>query len=472
MIAKNVGIRRAKAQFILVTNIDIIFSDELMQFIARRNLDSKKVYRVDRYDIRSGLSNSINRNNILEYAWTNPIRTHRRYQPLRLVKHLYGDELFARTCIPEPEFRGLIDGVEVCNEDGVWQLRPNRSADMNYLHTNACGDFTLMSREGWEVIRGYPEFEAYSFNIDSMGLIAAHYAGYEEISLLPPCVCFHIEHGLGSGWTPEGEKKLFGRLREAGILSPEWPVLTPLVEEMREQQKALELNHAGWGMADFDLPEQAIGDAEQIPTEKLEALARQAQNRDVSAIQPSYDLDRLTLAYERQVAHEQNLRRTDLGFPVDTSPEKIVLYVPDSSGAYSEARSIARYAQLINTTTVIFQLGQFPNHFPLRLDPCQCAGLINIQSIVVFDSVNQKAVWELNGRNDHDLQITGTAVLNRNASRKGRNVARILQRHRNYRQPLTVISTGVDPQLIFPRLDGELGFPLVISIELKLIPCG
>jgi hypothetical protein len=472
MLAKNVGIRRARGQFTLATNIDIIFSDELMSFIARQRLNPRKLYRVDRYDIKNGLSVDCTLGESIQYAWDNPIRVNRRYEPKVLVDDLYGQEIFKRHCSPNMAAIKAKDGVHVMEEDGVWQIHPRREVQMTHLHTNACGDFTLLSREGWCAIRGYPEFEAFSFNIDSIAVIAAHYAGYQEISLLPPCVCFHIEHGIGSGWTPEGEKKLFGRLREAGILNPEWPVLTPLVEEMREQQKALEFNHAGWGMADFDLPEQAIGNSEEIPKEKLEQLARQAQNRNVSAIQPAYDLDRLTLAHERQVAHERDLRRTELGFPVDANPEKIVLYVPDSRGAYSEARAIARYAQLVNTTTVIFQVGRFPNHFPLRFDPCQCAGLINIQSIVVFDSVNQKAVWELDGRNYHGLEIAGTALWNQHASSDGRNVKRIFQRNRNHDQPLTVISTGVDPQLIFPRLNGKIGFPLIVSIELKLIPCG
>jgi hypothetical protein len=172
---------------------------------------------------------------------------------------------------------------------------------MTHLHTNACGDFTLLSRDGWETIRGYPEFVSYSFNIDSMGVIAAHYSGYEEVSLLPPCVCFHIEHGLGSGWTPEGEKPLFDRLREAEILSPEWPVLTPLVDAMREQQRSLEFNHTGWGLAEFQLPEKVLGDADPISPEVLAQLALQAETQSISAIQPAYDLDRLTLAHERRL---------------------------------------------------------------------------------------------------------------------------------------------------------------------------
>src|SRR4051794_15943339 len=51
MIAKNVGIRRARGQFILATNIDVIFDDSLMQRIARRRLVPGRLYRVDRYDV-------------------------------------------------------------------------------------------------------------------------------------------------------------------------------------------------------------------------------------------------------------------------------------------------------------------------------------------------------------------------------------------------------------------------------------
>jgi hypothetical protein len=51
MIAKNVGIRRARGEFILVTNIDVVFSNELMAFIAARKLEHGRIYRVDRTDV-------------------------------------------------------------------------------------------------------------------------------------------------------------------------------------------------------------------------------------------------------------------------------------------------------------------------------------------------------------------------------------------------------------------------------------
>jgi hypothetical protein len=40
MIARNVGIRRARGEFILATNTDIVFSDELVRFLASRQLEA------------------------------------------------------------------------------------------------------------------------------------------------------------------------------------------------------------------------------------------------------------------------------------------------------------------------------------------------------------------------------------------------------------------------------------------------
>jgi hypothetical protein len=359
----------------------------------------------------------------------------------------------------------MIDGVEVVHEDGVWQVRPKRSVNMGNLHTNACGDFTLLSRDGWFAIRGYPEFEAFSFNIDSMGLIAAHYAGYEEVSLLPPCVCFHIEHGIGSGWTPEGEKKLFNRLQDAGILNPEWPVLTPLVEEMREQRKPLVFNHERWGMADFDLPEQAMGDTNKIAADKLEQLASQAETREVSAIQPAYDLDRLTLACQRRLTW-------DVGLTVATDAEMAVLYIPDSDGCYWEKSSIAYRASLVKTTSVIFRLEKFAHQFPLRFDPCQGSGLVSISSITIFDLLNNRVVLEIDGRHAHKLVISGTAAWENSALSRINGWKQLFfsLNKSNGRPPLRVISTGPDPQLIFPRLPNDIGFPLEISVQMKFIP--
>ncbi len=53
MIGKNVGIRRARGKFILATNIDVIFNDELMRFLKEGKLETGKIYRIDRTDVET-----------------------------------------------------------------------------------------------------------------------------------------------------------------------------------------------------------------------------------------------------------------------------------------------------------------------------------------------------------------------------------------------------------------------------------
>jgi hypothetical protein len=51
MIGKNVGIKNAKAEFVLCTNVDLLFSDELIKFLSKKILDRNTYYRANRCDI-------------------------------------------------------------------------------------------------------------------------------------------------------------------------------------------------------------------------------------------------------------------------------------------------------------------------------------------------------------------------------------------------------------------------------------
>lgn len=50
-VAKNAGIRRSTSDFVLATNADIIFSDELVELLTRK-LDDRAFYRAHRHDVR------------------------------------------------------------------------------------------------------------------------------------------------------------------------------------------------------------------------------------------------------------------------------------------------------------------------------------------------------------------------------------------------------------------------------------
>ena len=45
---------------------------------------------------------------------------------------------------------------------------PHPSVRRTLLHTNACGDFTLLHRDVWFALRGYPEWPMYSMHLDSV----------------------------------------------------------------------------------------------------------------------------------------------------------------------------------------------------------------------------------------------------------------------------------------------------------------
>ena len=74
MIAKNAGIRRARGQFVLVTNLDIIFSPALMQFLAERRLEAGVMYRLDRLDISSDLPARACVDELLAFCETHVLR--------------------------------------------------------------------------------------------------------------------------------------------------------------------------------------------------------------------------------------------------------------------------------------------------------------------------------------------------------------------------------------------------------------
>lgn len=139
MIAKNVGIRRARGRFVLATNVDILFSNELMQFIALEQLDPHGMYRIDRHDVPAEIPPYFSLDEAL--IWCNQ-------NVLRIYRHL--------------ETVNMIDGITASSsiyENSVFRKIHNWFRKLERpLHTNACGDFTILSAEYWMKVAGNPEF--------------------------------------------------------------------------------------------------------------------------------------------------------------------------------------------------------------------------------------------------------------------------------------------------------------------------
>src|SRR5438552_2188696 len=64
------------------------------------------------------------------------------------------------------------------------------------LHTNACGDFTLLDASYWRLLRGHQRDETVlSFDIDSLVMHAAAAYGVKECRWPPSCKVFKPIHG-------------------------------------------------------------------------------------------------------------------------------------------------------------------------------------------------------------------------------------------------------------------------------------
>ena len=235
MIAKNVGIRRARADFVLATNIDILLGDELFAFM-KSGLKPNAVFRVDRYDVRADLDGA-RLPSPAECRALPVIREH----TLEGIRYPAGSASSPARAIRRPESASRLVMA-------AWDRLV-----LSRLHTLACGDFTLTSKEIWDSLRGYPEWPVYSWQLDGVPMYQAYAARVEMVNLPPPMAVYHLEHGEGSGWTPEGSRRLFARLDGAGIPYMSTEAYRKIVRKLVRGRGFQPFNGPDWGLASVEL---------------------------------------------------------------------------------------------------------------------------------------------------------------------------------------------------------------------------
>jgi hypothetical protein len=140
-IAKNVGIRRAAAPFVLVTNVDVLLGREVVAAIAAGGLASRTIHRAARVDIKLGIDQT-------GLSWET---------------------------LEDP-----------ANHDRRPILKPP-------LFSGAAGDFLLADRETFHTLRGFNEvYRAARSGIDLNFLVKAYGAGVAIADLGGPV--YHINH--------------------------------------------------------------------------------------------------------------------------------------------------------------------------------------------------------------------------------------------------------------------------------------
>jgi hypothetical protein len=68
---------------------------------------------------------------------------------------------------------------------------------------------------------------------------------------------YHIEHSVGSGFTPEGKTQMYDRIAKLGIQCITFADLVAFVAQMRRVHAPLIFNQEDWGLASLKLAEQA-----------------------------------------------------------------------------------------------------------------------------------------------------------------------------------------------------------------------
>jgi hypothetical protein len=240
MIAKNVGIRRARAPFILATNIDVLFSEELIAFFSANCLQEERMYRVDRFDVPAELPVDLPVDCLLEFCRQNVIRIHTRWGSKDAKAHCYLDG--------GPRWKAVIEDVCLVIAGKKREKR---------LHTNASGDFTLLSRAAWFRMRGYPELPALSMNIDGLGCQIAHFLGVRERVLSKPMQIYHIEHSIAPHWKAEGDGAARA-MTDSDVPQFTYTQYKALAIQMRLQRRPVITNGETWGLGDRHLPETFV----------------------------------------------------------------------------------------------------------------------------------------------------------------------------------------------------------------------
>ena len=174
--AKNVGIRRAKSRYVLATNADVLFSEQLIVALAPGKLSPDCFYRAFRYDVEREVPLGIPVEEQLQYCAKHATRIY-DLDGTHGIKEKGGTSLLVRNTV------GLIRKVR------PWGVKDR-------IHTNACGDFTLMAREHWHDLCGYPEIGSHAY-VDGLICYMAASKGLRQIIFPSPMRVYHQEHDLG-----------------------------------------------------------------------------------------------------------------------------------------------------------------------------------------------------------------------------------------------------------------------------------
>lgn len=262
-IARNIGLRYGTAPFAMVLNQDIFISSSIINEIAKKRLSPFHFYRADRCDFNLEPCKGKSALEFEKLAEQHTFVVHRRHATNYedISADVTPDTLTSEGSRPEPG--DTIDpntNIIYCTESRARQTE-DRSAfgnkaqgvptsrreekyfkDQYYfelcMHTNACGDFVIASKDAWDKIRGFPEDPSFYMQTDAYGVFQLFAAGFDQAIFMQPHRIYHADHD---------------RSGRAGFVEPEYEVHEKRFNELIKGKAPCYINDKAWALENYAL---------------------------------------------------------------------------------------------------------------------------------------------------------------------------------------------------------------------------
>ena len=228
-IGKNAGIRRARGDYVVATNPDNLFGEDLINHLATEPLRDDQFYRTNRCNLDSLVPRNedvdtqltfaknhvelVSKNNGSEWKGTVPERLYHRYRQYR-------------------ERPGQLWSV-------IRRIVGGRVRSVYDLHCDNSGDFILLSKKQWKAMRGHPETDI-DIHMDSYTVLIAAAMGLEQVVFSEPWCIYHQPHDRHER-PDDGWDEFVSRGKE--WLATNDPEIN---------------NGPDWGLNEYDLPDEKI----------------------------------------------------------------------------------------------------------------------------------------------------------------------------------------------------------------------
>lgn len=241
-VAKNVGIRRSKGEFVLAMNPDILMSSSI--FNRFRSLSTNTYYRANRLD--HDFDGNIESNKELYDQLRHSVTTiwfQGSHTDVSQFSHAEYRKQWFRKWKQNVWRKNTVHFEKILN----YFSSPVYYHNIEYrFHCNASGDFMLMSSADWNKLKGYKESSFISLHVDSLMVIQAAFFGLIGKTFTDPI--YHKQH----------ERRYDAINKDSEDQRAVYDNYKRDVEKMDATNQPIIYNDDNWGLASIDLPESIM----------------------------------------------------------------------------------------------------------------------------------------------------------------------------------------------------------------------